>query len=258
MKQTVWAAIGCVSLIDSIVLVALGKINAGTIIPAVIGLGFLLIAFFHRTIERGQQNATFRRAWAGACWLFAFWLLSVAAFVAWNLSTTPGADAIPEETSYLVVLGAGLQGLEPSPTLQFRLDKAIEISRTHPQMKVIVSGGQGANEAIAEAEAMRAYLLRQGLPEARIMRENRSRTTVENLRFSALLLEQAGVKLATTPVGIVTSDYHSLRARRIARLAGYRQAWIAGAPVPWWIAPNSWLREYFAVLWGALGERFKD
>jgi uncharacterized SAM-binding protein YcdF (DUF218 family) len=241
---------------DSLVFLALKKINAGTILPGGIGIGLLLIALSHRSIERWKGNRAILLAWQSGCAIFFCWLASLAIFVGWNLSVSQHDDARQEATPYLVVLGAGLQGKTPSATLQFRLEKVLQILRDNQNIKVIVSGGKGTNEEISEAEAMQAYLVRQGLLIARITLEDRSTSTIENLQFSRRLLEIAGVNLAVTPVGIVTSDFHVMRARRIALQAGYQHAWIAVAPVPWWIRPNSWLREYFSVGLAMMTGRF--
>ena len=256
LKQTALTVLGSILLLDSVVLLAFKKINAGTILPGCIGLGLLLIAFAYKAIARWQRNKVFQRTWRVSWCLFFIWLVSLGIFVTWNISADHSDADIPEPSSFLVVLGAGLQGKEPSPTLKLRLDRALEIANKRPEIKVIVSGGKGNNEEISEAQAMQDYLVDQGLPASRIMREDRSTSTVENLRFSRLLLKNSGVDFSTTPIGIVTSNFHALRARRIALLEGYQKAWVAAAPVPWWILPNSWLREYFSTSWEIVAKRF--
>lgn len=175
------------------------------------------------------------------------WLLTLAAFVLWTLRLSSTDDRLVEEAQYVIVLGAGLQGTEPSPTLRARLDTALRQAEVNPRTGVLVSGGQGMNEAVSEAAAMAAYLERQGMPASRILLEDKSSSTWENLSFSAKILIERDWRLEN-PVCIVTSDFHVVRARSIAMRAGFANICMIPAPTPLWILPNSWLREYFAAL----------
>ena len=82
----------------------------------------------------------------------------------------------------------------------------------HPDVPVVLSGGQGPGEAITEAECMRRALVRRGADESRLYPEERSTSTQENLRYSRAILEELGVDPAQR-VAIVTSDFHLCRAR---------------------------------------------
>ena len=110
------------------------------------------------------------------------------------------------------MLGAGVNGETPSLTLRTRIDAAAAYLEEHPDVPVVLSGGQGPGEAITEAECMRRALVRRGVDESRLHLEERSASTEENLRFSREMLEGLGVDL-TQRVAIVTSDYHLCRAR---------------------------------------------
>ena len=122
-------------------------------------------------------------------------------------------DVMPEKApKFVVVLGAQIQGDQPSLTLKKRLDRAYEYLTEHPEASAFVSGGQGPGEAITEAECMRRALVRRGVDESRLYPEERSTSTQENLRYSRAILEELGVDL-TQRVAIVTSDYHLCRAR---------------------------------------------
>ncbi|WEV68507.1 YdcF family protein [Bifidobacterium sp. ESL0775] len=92
---------------------------------------------------------------------------------------------------YIVVLGAGLQGTKPTPLLRGRLDKAVDLWRRQDGKGVfIVSGGQGADEEISEAEAMKRYLVEErGVPARCIIEEGRSTTTFENLRNCKVIMD---------------------------------------------------------------------
>ena len=85
---------------------------------------------------------------------------------------------------YIVVHGAGLSGTKPTPLLAARLDKAVELwEADHRRAVIIASGGQGADEEVSEAEAMRTYLVEErGVPADAVIEEDRSTTTMENPR----------------------------------------------------------------------------
>ena len=114
--------------------------------------------------------------------------------------------------SAVIVLGAGVNGETPSLTLRTRIDAAAAYLEEHPDVPVILSGGQGPGEAITEAECMRRALVRRGVDESRLYPEERSTSTQENLRYSRAILEELGVDPARR-VAIVTSDFHLCRAR---------------------------------------------
>ena len=120
---------------------------------------------------------------------------------------------------YVIIHGAGLlRGDQLSKLLRDRVDKAIQVYRKDPTPpKLIPSGGKGGDETISEAEAMRRYLLQQGIPEADILMEDRSATTLENLRFSKQILDGREGRKYTA---LVTSNYHVYRALRYCRRIG--------------------------------------
>ena len=119
----------------------------------------------------------------------------------------------------------------------------------------MVSGGVDFGETHSEAQVMGDYLRAAGLPAGRIVQEEKSSSTEQNLLLSKPLLAQRGVS-TDQPVHLVTSDFHTLRSRWIARRAGYEQVSLVGAPTPLYVRYNAWLREYFAVLSGFVLREF--
>ena len=115
---------------------------------------------------------------------------------------------------------AGTPNCAASPTLAARLDAGLMLARQLPAAWVVVSGGEDFLRGCREADVMADYLLARGLAPIRLIREGRATSTDENLRFSRELLAQQGVP-ATEPVIVVTSDFHLMRAERIARKAGF-------------------------------------
>lgn len=145
---------------------------------------------------------------------------------------------------FVVVLGAQVQGQEPSLTLKKRLDRTLAFLQEHPQATVIVSGGQGADEQTTEAAVMARYLTEHGAQPAHIVQESRAANTRENLLFSAQLAAQRGIDISR--VLIVTSDFHMCRAKYIAGTLGMEAYGLASDTWPWVLKLNYTLREVFA------------
>lgn len=130
-----------------------------------------------------------------------------------------------ESLSYLIVLGAHVRPNGPCRSLRYRLDTACEYLKRNPSTICIVSGGQGDNEPATEAEIMCQYLVQKGISPNRILQEDRSRNTLENLRFSTRLMHSGNSSL-----GIVTNHYHMFRSLLIAKDLGLKQVQPLGAP----------------------------
>ena len=151
-----------------------------------------------------------------------------------------------EPADYIIVLGAGLRGDQMSLTLLRRMEAALACVQGET---IVVSGGQGRNETIPEAQAMGDWLLRQGFPEERIIREGRSTSTMENLRYARELIEADSDRpIEELRVKIVSSDYHCFRAQMLARRAGFAQVSGYGADTPAMVAPSCYIREALALV----------
>lgn len=116
---------------------------------------------------------------------------------------------------YVIILGAGLEGDQVSQRLRIRLDTAIEIIK-EKNIKIIVSGGKGPDEEISEAEAMFRYLIKNGISKNRIIKEDKSTSTQENIKLSDTLM-----KMDNPNVIIVTSDYHMYRSKMLGKRIGW-------------------------------------
>lgn len=148
-----------------------------------------------------------------------------------------------KELDYIVVLGAQLKTTGPSRVLQYRLDTAYEYLTAHPDTKAIVSGGQGSNEPASEAQGMYDYLVKRGIEPGRIILEDKSVNTEQNIRFSKEFLQADADK-----VGIVSNNFHVFRAVKLAKAAGYRNVVGIAAPATAFYLPNNMLREFFGVV----------
>lgn len=146
-----------------------------------------------------------------------------------------------ENLKYIIVLGAGLDGYKVGKTLQSRLDKAVEYYKLNPNAKIIVSGGQGKDEMISEAVAMKRYLIENGVNENKIIKEDKATTTLENLKFSKDILKNR--KDEKTKVLIVTNEFHLTRSMIIANILGVENEGLA-SQTPMKIRMNYLIREY--------------
>ncbi len=175
----------------------------------------------------------------GVCVVFISFV--IIEFKIWRGSkSAPG-----EDTDCLVVLGAGVYGTRPSASLRSRMEAALEYLNKHPAVFAILSGGQGPGEDITEAEAMRRYFTEHGISEERLILEEKSTSTVENLTNSFSIAATKGFSKLT----VVTNEFHLFRSCRLAENMGWQVGRIA-APVPkQGLFPLAcYLREYCSVL----------
>ena len=127
----------------------------------------------------------------------------------------------------LIVLGARLDNNTPGVLLASRLDMVIKHAQTWGNIPVIVSGGQGPDEDITEAEAMLRHLVQQGFEESRIWKEEKSTSTRENLAFSKDLIAEKGLDVKSITVAIVSNGFHLFRAGILAKKAGLNTTGVA-------------------------------
>lgn len=145
--------------------------------------------------------------------------------------------------AYIVVLGAQMKENGPSVALARRLDCAYQYLTENPETLCVVSGGQGSNEPVSEAEGMYEYLVDKGIDSSRIIREDASTDTYENLVFSRELIPKEVQK-----IGVVTSNFHVYRGRQLARHQGFDDAVGLGATSGIYFLPNNMLREFFGMM----------
>ena len=140
---------------------------------------------------------------------------------------------------------SAIRGGTAFPTIRFLpclLDETILYLNENPETVCIVAGGQGKNEPYSEAYGMAQYLMQNGIDKDRILLEDQSKTTEENLRYSRKFLPE-GAK-----VGIITNDFHMFRALQIAQKQGLSDVCGIAADSTKFYLPNNMLREYFAEI----------
>lgn len=150
-----------------------------------------------------------------------------------------------QPADYIIVLGAGVNGTVPSLSLRDRLVGTYDYMTENPDCIAIVSGGQGEGEDITEALCMRNWLVERGIDADRIIIEDKATSTLENLRYSMDIID-------TLPnddpvLGIVSSEYHLHRAKRLAEYVGIDVIGIAARTSYPTVAANYFIREAFAM-----------
>ena len=151
-----------------------------------------------------------------------------------------------EECQYILVLGAKVNGTAPSLSLNDRLNAAYDYMTEHPNVIAVLSGGQGPDEGISEAECMFNELTKLGIAPQRLWLEDMATSTWENLQFSLRIIEENTGKSPET-IGLLSSEYHLYRAGLTANAYGVNAALIP-AQTSWLsIRINYFLREVPAV-----------
>ncbi len=154
-------------------------------------------------------------------------------------------QSAPSKVEYLLVLGAKVNGTHVSAPLWRRLNKAADYLKQEDNQatKVIVSGGQGRGEDISEAKAMHDYLVEKGIDKSRIIMEDQSTNTDENIQFSRDIIKNDDAKIA-----IVSNGFHIYRATRIAKKQGMTKVIGLSASSGPVMALCYYVREGFAVI----------
>ena len=156
----------------------------------------------------------------------------------------------PLSQDYVLILGCAIRkDGTPYPLLKGRADRAIAFYRDQKEAAgtapvLVPSGGQGDDEVIAEGEAVRRYLLTQGIPEADILPETASKNTLENMRCSKALIE---TQKQDASVIFSTTNYHVFRSGILAHDAGLKADGIA-SKTKWYFWPNAQIREFVGLL----------
>lgn len=195
----------------------------------------------------------FRFLWICA-WLGTAAVTGLTLFLAFYPWLFPIRKPTGEEKWVLVLGAPTLQG-KPTPNLTARCAAAARWLAEHPEAKAILSGGNGHPDP--EAEVMLREMKALGIPEMRLVKEDKSATTNDNFRFTARLLEQMGGS-AKEPIVVVTNNFHIFRLRYFIRAHGYADVRYCVAPTPRESAMIWYLRETVAFLRFRLGSFFGE
>lgn len=221
-----------------------------TNIGAFFGL-FMSLAALTVTVFIGRVKKLLNRLWkkkAGKTAIIAFCsvfgLLTAYAAV---LSCLMAGEILntPDSPDAVIILGCRVQkDGKPSLMLRRRLEAAYEYLEENEDVICVTAGGQGEDEPISEGKAMKEALVEMGIDGDRIIVEDLSVNTEENLKFSAELLKNMGIEV--NEAAIVSDGFHLYRAKIFAQRAGLNSTSISSA-TPWQMAAAYWVREWFAL-----------
>lgn len=242
--------------------------GAGTSFSAiwiVLALGFFIMAAVGKFYPRIRDRVPVQIEVA----VITFFSAIAFIFIVVELLMGFGALSFQKESvNYVIVLGAQVRGNTISRTLERRLEKAVEHAAYHPNTVFVLSGGQGDDEDVTEASAMYRYMKSRGVPDYQLLLEESSRSTYENMVYSKMLItERERIRRATLRaamaesgyllppdeeivirVGILTSNFHELRAKGIARHIGLPNVSGISAKSDPVLFVHFCVRECFAIL----------
>lgn len=165
-------------------------------------------------------------------------------FVIVEVTITTYMNERPSDNlEYVIVLGAGLRGKVPTNPLRVRIEKAYEYMSENDRTILIASGGQGSDEDMSEAQCIKDKLVERGIDPDRIILEDKSTSTEENLINSMAIIEDADAS-----VGIITNGFHEYRANLIAADVGYKNAASVPAITLFPVGIHYTVREFFGVV----------
>ena len=251
-KKYLFAIFGTVLIVNIVLLIFMYGFSVFRLLLGIAGLSMMIISFKIENVLkllRGLPKWFFFFLKIVLC-IFVCSFLFVESLIIYTIYDTR-RKTIENEVDYVIILGCQVYGTNPSIALHNRVFAASKYLQKYQNVKVIVSGGQGSGEYISEAEAMKRLLMhRDGISEDRILMEERSTSTTENLRFSNDLYN-----IVDKNIIIVTSDYHIFRSLRVAKRLNYKSIDGIASRSSRLHLPGYLLREYFSVMYYALSGR---
>lgn len=226
--------------------IAANIINVGNVCGALICLAGMAVTAFYAKF-RGLLSLI-NKSTAGALFIRIAAAVTVCAFIytaAALTMITVYARKTPEKSSTVVLLGCKVNGTTPSLMLNRRISAAYRYLNEHEDAVCVLSGGQGSNEDISEAQCMYDELLERGIDANRLYLEDKSTSTYENLKFSYDIIKSNKLN---KNIAVVTDGFHQLRANMIAKELGINVTGAVSAKTPYYLLATYTTREVIAVL----------
>lgn len=218
-------------------------VNIGNLFGLAASIVLLAGTLFHRPLL--QRLWTYRAGKITLSVIVVILIAGVLYCLVISCFMLHAANKKPKQTPRaVIVLGCKVNGTVPSLMLSRRIRAAYEILNQYPDITAVVSGGQGSNEDISEAQCMANELMRMGISAERILLEDRSTSTSENLRFSKQILDEQGIG---GELLIATDAFHEMRAQVLAKKEGLPDCCAASAQTSWYLFPTYWVREWFGL-----------
>ena len=217
--------------------------NEGSAVGMALGIVLLLIGVFFKPIVAFLRKVRQKKRGKIVLGVFCQIVLLVFLYslVAGIMILSAAARAPAGEPDAVIVLGCRVYGDRPRRMLVRRLQTALEYLEEHPAVPCVLSGGQGEGESVSEAQAMKTWLVGQGISPDRLYTEEKSINTAENLTFSAEILKEAGIGEGAK-IAVVTDSYHQYRASVFASRVGL-EAFAVNCRTGFFVWPTFFVRE---------------
>lgn len=214
------------------------NVNSGTLFYLI---WFLISAFFIIIdlliyFKVFEKYKVFKKIFIWVCSIGICIFLVILSLIISKMNVKP-----VKNLDYIIVLGAQVKESGPSVVLRYRLDRAVSYLKENDNTLVIVSGGKGINEPATEASVMKEYLINEGINEERIIIEDKSNTTKENLINSKKITRD------NKSIGIVTNNFHMYRALLIGKKYKVKAVGIPSKSTSYYLS-NNLLREVIAFI----------
>ena len=236
--QATFFTVGALLTLETCIILRLSNFNLGVILPAFFGLPLVALAFLLPHMDHGFLLHLKR--FTALCYAAAFCIFLVCG----TLMLRAQHSAEDVDADAVIVLGAAVHGDRVTWVLENRLLAAKTFLDSHPDAICIVTGGQGPGESVSEGSAMKKFLMERGVDESRIYAEEQAANTIENFRFSKIILDE--VLGEDAALAYVTTDFHVYRAGRVAAAQGIDAVGIAAQDV-WYLRLNNFLRECVGI-----------
>ncbi len=239
--STILTIIGTALLLNSAYLFAFSNFNLGLLLVLLAGLFFFLWGIFFEKVRKITKKGI-GKALKIIVPAALFLELSLISF----LAVYGTLDNVSYTEDAVIVLGAGVRGERVGNVLALRLECALDYFRENPDVKIVVTGGQGPQEDVTEAYAMEKYLVARGVPSENIIKEEMSTSTAENMAFAKEYLDESLEEGYS--VAVITNGFHIFRTTRIAKDAGFEDVTHLHASLPPASLISCYLRETVGVI----------
>ena len=183
------------------------------------GAGFFLVLFLAARFGLwDKMHKILKGIWIAIVAIFMCLFVFVEGLIIKEFACAPAKDL-----DYIIVLGSMVYKSGPSDELRYRLDAAYDYLVDNENTKCVVSGGQGEDEPFPEGIVMAEYLIGRGIDSNRVLVEDKSENTKQNIAFSKrMICDDMNVPNWSddVKVGIVSSHYHLCRAKGMAKKQG--------------------------------------
>ena len=233
--------VGTLFTIYGMILCVMSNLNLGVILTVIVGGAVLLLGIFYNKIQRLTSGGFLKFGK-----IFVIILLCAELLLIGFIAIYGQNDNINYTEDAVIVLGSGIRGDKVTLPLKMRLDKAVEYHFENPDALIVVTGGQGFQETVTEAYAMKKYLISKGVNEEVIVKEEMATSTNENMRFSKAILDTYFEK--DYDIVVITNNFHIFRGVSIVGREGFKKVFHMHAGLQWYNLIPCYLRESLAVL----------